>query len=183
MNDLSPKEQYELKREEKLRDREKSQQVGRGRRLAKRAALTLITLAVIGFGVWFLGRGGGLTDPTAICIEHAKLVMHIHPRLEVRIKGEVQEIPANIGVLPTCMRPLHTHDGSGTLHVEFPTRRDVPLAEFFRVWEKPFNREQIFEFRNGPEGTVKMFVNGEANEEFENYIIHDEDRIEIIYAP
>ena len=172
MDELSSKEKYELEREEKRREKEKSQRTCQTGRFAKQAVMAIVILGAIGFGGWLLGRSGDSNDPTAICVQHARLAMHIHPRLEIRVNGEAQEIPADIGVSPACMRPIHTHDASGTLHLEFPTVRDVALGEFFRVWEKPFRREQV---------TVKMFVNGVLNEEFENYIMKDGDRIEILY--
>ncbi len=34
----------------------------------------------------------------------------------------------------------------------------------------------------GEGGTVAMFVNGEENFEFENYLMQDNDRIEIVYG-
>lgn len=30
--------------------------------------------------------------------------------------------------------PLHTHDDSGTIHVESSTNRNYRLGEFFKVW-------------------------------------------------
>lgn len=147
---------------------------------------TVIWIVVVlgaAFGFIFLGnRQADSQDITKICIQHRNLRMHIHPHLKIVIKGEEEAIPANIGIpSPTCFRPIHTHDDSGTLHIEFPNPRDVRLGEFFLIWGKQFNSNQIFEFTNGPEGKVRMRVNGKENTEFENYIMKDLDQIEIIY--
>lgn len=139
------------------------------------------------FGFIFLGNRQKANqtenqDITQMCIQHQGLRMHIHPHLTIMIKGLQQPIPANIGIVsPVCFRPIHTHDASGTLHLEFPQPRDVRLAEFFLIWGEEFNSNQILDFVNGPEGQVKMMVNGQENTEFENYIMKDLDQIIIIY--
>lgn len=110
--------------------------------------------------------------------------VHYHPELTIVIKGQKQEIPADIGIGSQYknnrfydpmmnMTDIHTHDSSGTLHwevMEGPTKKGhLRLGNFFEIWEKPFN------------ANVKMLVNGEINQEFDNYLVKDEDRIEIIY--
>ena len=124
---------------------------------------------------------GPIDDVTTACVQHTGLGMHIHPNVRIVIKGEEQTIPANIGIQPGCMRPIHTHDDSGTLHLEFPGEQDVRLGQFFAVWGKTFNKNCIFDRCNSPEGTVKFFVNGQPNEEHENYPMKDGDKIEIRY--
>ena len=48
-----------------------------------------------------------------------------------------QVIPSNVGIspgTPPCLRPLHTHDGSGMIHVE-PDDASHPvyvIGDFFR---------------------------------------------------
>ncbi len=59
---------------------------------------------------------------------------------------QVQLIPANIGLLPNCNRPLHTHDASGTIHVETDENRDYVLGDFFFVWGKIFNNSGVFPY-------------------------------------
>jgi len=60
-----------------------------------------------------------------------------------------QVIPSNVGIspgTPPCLRPLHTHDGSGMIHVE-PDDSSHPIytiGDFFRIWGKEFNSSGIF---------------------------------------
>lgn len=115
------------------------------------------------------------------CVQHNGIGTHIHPVLTIRLKGERVEIPENTGIDSDCMHPIHTHDNSGTLHLEFPKPRDVRLKEFFEIWGKRFDSQCIFEHCNGSEGTVKMTVNGQPNTEFGEYVMHDHDQIEIMY--
>ena len=64
----------------------------------------------------------------------APLAMHIHARVEIFVDGQQVVIPANVGVFALAAYPLHTHDDSGTIHVESPVVRDYNLGEFFDVW-------------------------------------------------
>lgn len=120
--------------------------------------------------------------------------IHWHPHLEIIIKGEEVGIPANIGIgskyanspfydSMMSMTNMHTHDASGTLHWEVmmhaPIPQDMYLGNFFQVWGETFNKNCIFVFCNGPEGDVKMTVNGKLNNDFEKYIVKDGDEIVI----
>src|SRR5947209_1562386 len=48
------------------------------------------------------------------------IAMHIHPHLTILINGQDQVIPAGIGVEASGDLPMHTHDDSGTIHIESP---------------------------------------------------------------
>lgn len=109
--------------------------------------------------------------------------LHWHPKLEIFIKGVKQEIPEGVGLKPV-EQPIHTHDASGTVHLEFPgvvKKDDLKIGQFFKIWGKEFSSNCIFDKCNGPEGKVKMTVNGKENQEFENYSMRDADGIEIRY--
>lgn len=177
------REKYQLKQQQKIETKEKERQKRRMKKTAKTVVLILIVTGVIFWGGWYLvsKTADAPGDDLAICIQHARLAMHIHPQLSIMINGQDYEIPADIGISTGCMRPIHTHDATGTLHVEFPRVREVKLGEFFKIWEKIFNADCIFEHCSGGEDQVKMFVNGEQNFDFENYVMRDLDRIEIIY--
>ena len=119
--------------------------------------------------------------------------IHWHPKVSITINGEKQFIPVNIGitvgkimdteVAGMRMSPMHTHETDGTIHMEQqnPKEHTMKLGYFFDVWDKKFDSECIFEYCNSDEKTLKMFVNGEPNYEFDNYMLKDKDNIEIIY--
>ena len=111
---------------------------------------------------------------------HTNLALHNHADLEMIIDGKAQIIPANIGILPGVMRPIHTHDAGGELHMEGPCKRDFKLGDFFAIWGKKFNSQCIFD-KCTDSGALKMTVNGFDNKEFENYILKDDDDIVIEY--
>jgi len=141
----------------------------------------VITLLILFGGVWLFKAPQG-DDPEVI----ATRGIHWHPHLEIYVKGEKQDIPADLGVgpqyagMPTFdpamrMTAVHTHEPDGTIHFEFParvTREDTKLGNFFRIWNKDFRA-----FGR----TVVMTVNGEENAELDEYEMKDGDKIVLRY--
>ncbi len=171
---LTKKERRQMKREEKRKEQEKVKEAkGRKNMLLWGGLIILAAL-----GAFFLFRylfttpkdGTLAADILKTCVNHTSPGMHIHPDLRIEINGEREDIPANIGISGNCMRPLHTHDSMGKIHVEFPRAHNFTLGDFFHVWDKPF-----------PDA-ITMTVNGQANTEYENLILKDHDQIEIEYA-
>jgi hypothetical protein len=111
----------------------------------------------------------------------ASLAMHIHPHLLIAVDGVPVTIPANIGFRPTGWLPLHTHDATGTLHVESPVAYDFNLSDFFRVWNVPFTAQNFMGLPLDAGHTLTMTVNGAPNAAFGNYVLHDGDQIALSY--
>ena len=114
------------------------------------------------------------TPVTEMCIQHSQtFARHDHAFLHIMISGSAYTIPANTGITPTCMRPLHTHDTTGEMHIESPVRHEFMLGDFFLVWGQPFNANQILSYRAGPGTghTLTMTVNGVQNSQFENFVL------------
>jgi len=111
---------------------------------------------------------------------HQNVKLHIHSNLKIMIDGVEQQIPANIGVLPGIMRPLHTHDLDNKIHIEGLCPREFALGEFFSVWGKAFNSTCIFD-KCTDSGELKMYVNGKESSEFEKLILRDDQIIVIEY--
>ncbi|MGH9992597.1 MAG: hypothetical protein ACREAZ_08145 [Nitrososphaera sp.] len=78
-----------------------------------------------------------------------KLVMHIHAHLAVVQDGEQLEVPKEIGISSDLWKdrsldrfgpssgllsPMHTHDTSGTIHIESTVERGYTLGEFLSIW-------------------------------------------------
>ena len=111
---------------------------------------------------------------------HQNLALHIHSDLTIIINGISQTIPANIGIAPNIMRPLHTHDLSGEVHNEGPCVRSFTLGEFFEIWGKQFNKQCIFD-NCISNGSLSMSVNGKDSKEFDSLVLKDDDKIIIEY--
>jgi hypothetical protein len=62
-------------------------------------------------------------------------VIHIHQHLDVFVNGKHEPVPASIGIYDgQFLTELHTHDATGIMHVESPTKREFDLGQFFGVW-------------------------------------------------
>ena len=105
------------------------------------------------------------------CTTEMATQFHIHPILKIFQGDKPVILPAYIGIKNGCMRPLHTHDASGKVHVESPEKRDFTLGDFFASWEKPFDRENL----------KRMTVNGKDSTEYENLVLRDDDEISLYY--
>ncbi|MDO8436206.1 MAG: cupredoxin domain-containing protein [bacterium] len=141
--------------------------------------IAIIGVVVIGGAVWFLSIKPSAPESEII----SKKGIHWHADLSIKILGQLQDIPAGIG-LGITEHYIHTHESDGIIHIEFPglvRRDDIRLGQFFEIWGKKFNKECIFDKCNGLDGKLKMLVNGNENSDFENYVMRDKDKIEIIF--
>lgn len=121
-------------------------------------------------------------QPRNQCVQHnPNLGMHIHPNVQIEIDGQPQPIPANIGINPTCMKAIHTHDETGKVHLEYSEPHDFTLADFFAVWGKTFNKNQILDKQVDEITTIRMTVDGQPNEDYENLVLKDEQKVIIKY--
>lgn len=115
------------------------------------------------------------------CTSDMATQFHIHPHLEIIILGQKQEIPSAIGINSGCMNALHTHDNSGKIHVESPEKRDFNLSDFFAVWNKTYNKNQIFDYKVDDKHTIRETVNGKETQDYESTVLYDKDQIIIYY--
>lgn len=81
-----------------------------------------------------LGISSNISGITCDRTEH--LVYHNHTKLVINYKNNQSvTIPADIGIVPNeCIFWLHTHDDSGIIHVESPTKVSFTLGQFLQVW-------------------------------------------------
>ena len=120
-----------------------------------------------------------------------QMVMHIHPRLEIILDGTRATVPANIGIASnlwenhvldqygmTGMAPLHTHDATGTIHVESNANGNYTLGQLFDVWGVPFSESCILN-KCSKSGSVSVLIDGVRNNEFRNHVLRDGELIHI----
>ncbi|MBI4133610.1 hypothetical protein HY478_03275 [Candidatus Uhrbacteria bacterium] len=154
-------------------------------RAARQWGIGLGIVAILGVGVWGLTRIPQVREVGDVlnsCVNHGGVsAMHWHPVLRIVINGEPQDIPEGIGISGGCMRPIHTHDTSGKLHIESPVIREFTLGQFFTLWEKSFSREQILDARIDEIHEIVTNVNGVQVDTFENTALHDGQEIVIEY--
>ncbi len=85
---------------------------------------------------------------------------HIHAQLAIEHNGAKVGVPANIGIVGggdamVCIYWLHTHDDSGTIHIEAPGG-NFTLADFFAVWGQPLSSTRVGRYT----GHVRAYLNG-----------------------
>src|SRR3989344_8039526 len=154
--------------------------------------IVIIAVILVFGGFLFLFRN---QSPNQNTNEIPQQPIHWHPKLKIIINGEEQPIPVGIGInigrsmdfeiSGMRMSPTHTHERAGTIHLENNRPCQKPetltLGYFFKVWDKNFNSNCIFEYCNNENGTLTMAVNGKMNYEFDKYVMHDKDKIVIEY--
>jgi hypothetical protein len=84
---------------------------------------------------------------------------------------------------------MHTHDDSGIIHIESPEVRTFTLGEFFDIWNKKFNNNQLFDNVVGEgssnNNTLSVYINGirVSNEvDYREVKINAHDEIAIVYG-
>ena len=155
----------------------------RWRQRLKIATLSISIFLLVAAGIIAIARYAANQPPLTEADIVSRSGLHWHPEIAIYIKGMKQDVPAAIG-LGLVHQPVHTHEADGVVHLEFSSlvkKDDLTVGQFFNNWGKPFSRERVLDYTNGPDGTVKMYVNEEPNDAFEHYVMQDNDRIEIRY--
>lgn len=87
-------------------------------------------------------------------------VVHIHQHLDIFVNGKREPVPANIGIYDgQFITELHTHDATGIMHVESPTKRSFDLGQFFGVWGVRLNANCVGGYCK-PTKPWRVYVNG-----------------------
>ncbi len=134
----------------------------------KVGAVVVVLLAVGYVGLPYIigSHPGSNFDVVTYCGVEAS-VEHYHPLLLIYYNGQQQLVPADIGISPSETSPvnscpsgelhvLHTHDGSGIIHVELPA---VPasspnLGQFFEIWGQTLTPAVVAGFSGSVKATM-----------------------------
>jgi hypothetical protein len=109
--------------------------------------------------------GRGQTVDGIGCGAQEYATLHVHTHLAIFYDGKQMQVPQYIGFAPSlvggCLYWLHTHDGSGIIHIEAPDISPpqggpYTLGMLFDIWGQPLMRSGVA----GLNGTVTAFVNG-----------------------
>lgn len=140
--------------------------------------VAVAALAIVGGYQLFLRSPLGEFSVTSTCITGE--TYHVHSTLRIIINGEEQKIPSNLGTAP-CVKPIHTHDDTGLIHLENAKPFRAILGDFFLVWEKPFSRDHILDYNADETHEIIMTVTGERSDQYENLVLEDKQEIVIEY--
>jgi hypothetical protein len=88
--------------------------------------------------------------------------MHEHANVQIFVNGKQQTIPTDIGIDPGAgtIQSIHTHDETGTVHLESSKARTFTLGEFFGVWGVRFTPSCLGAYCNDGSNQLRVYVNG-----------------------
>ena len=126
-----------------------------------------------------LGQRAGLAPA-----RHEYFTYHVHAHLDIFLNGKPIQVPAALGInildpgvhtfkapdgstayggiaecKKPCISPLHTHDDTGVIHTEAPTRHSFQLGQFFREWSVRLSSKCIGQYC-APKQKVAVYVGG-----------------------
>lgn len=168
----------------KKQEREK-EQTRAGAKRAPIGRIVGIVIAVVvvfggGYGIWQMGKNApaSITNGAPATTTYTDAPVHWHAAFEVELCGKKQDF-SSYGATTHAGSPLlHTH-GDGLIHIEgrVIAKEDIAVGKFFDGIDIPFDRDRIMDKKNGDTckeggqpGQVKMFVNGQSNNEFRDFV-------------
>ncbi len=156
------------------------------RRLAKRIVIWAVVIAALtGLG-WSMFSQGASRPPS-----YTGRPVHWHALFDIKICSEPKNLleydPGRRMVGPML---THTH-GDNKMHIEGQVNRpeEIKIGGFMEALNIPFSATTIKSKTNGDScpdgqpGMVKMFVNGQPNTDFREYVPKDGDAIRIVFEP
>jgi len=87
--------------------------------------------------------------PLEQCIPSENMAFHYHSKINATLNGEPFIVPTNIGLTPSCVKPLHTHDTDGVIHIEFVKPVRFTLGNFIKLWGIDLNQYDFKIFAKG----------------------------------
>lgn len=115
------------------------------------------------------------------------IVMHEHTNVQIFVHGESQPIPTDIGIDRSSGEPfvvsLHTHEESGTVHLESSVSRTFTLGEFFDIWGVRLSPSCMGAYCNGETDRLRVFVEGEeVTTNIRDVSLSDQEVVVITYG-
>lgn len=110
---------------------------------------------------------------------------HIHAMLHIYINGLLSPLPADIGIdqATGVESSMHTHDGTGIIHMEAPHPFDYTLGDFFAVWGVKLGPAQLGGLKGYGGDHLHFFINGKPLSNPAARMLHNGDSVVIGYGP
>jgi hypothetical protein len=133
------------------------------KRILIRSMIALAVIAVAaGIMTNIITQQARAQDPLYQCIESDNLAYQAYVTISVTVNGLPVEIPSGVGIQENCMRPIHTHDTSGLVHIVFNKPYDFRLGHFLWYWG--------FDIQSYD---ASVYVNGVAQQNYLDMVLRD----------
>lgn len=115
------------------------------------------------------------------CVTHTDFSKtHTHAMLSINQDGRKIKVPANLGITSSCMHPLHTHDETGLIHMEYGRAMKYTLGDFFDLMGVVLNDTQIGALRTQDGYVISVEKNRKPiTSSYRNILLKDHDKIVI----
>lgn len=113
------------------------------------------------------------------------MALHIHQHVDIYVDGNTVAMPSDIGdnEAEGFISPIHTHDGTGIIHVESRKIQRFTLGQFFDIWGVRLTDRCLGGYCNDNEKKLRVFVNGlEINDNFRTIELIEHQEIVIAYG-
>jgi hypothetical protein len=110
---------------------------------------------------------------------------HIHVMLHIYVNGILAPLPADIGLDPAkgLESSMHTHDGTGIIHMEAPHPYKYTLGDFFEVWGVKLGPAQVGGLKGYGGNHLHFYLNGKPLSNPAALVLHRKDSVVIGYGP
>jgi hypothetical protein len=110
---------------------------------------------------------------------------HIHAMLHIYVDGLLRPLPADIGLDPAkgVESSMHTHDGTGIIHMEAPHPYSYTLGDFFSVWGVKLGPAQVGGLKGYGGDHLHFYLNGKSLSNPAAHVLHNGDSVVIGYGP
>jgi hypothetical protein len=115
----------------------------------------------------------------------SNLAMHIHSNLQVFIDGQSYPVPVNLGIDQEggYVASIHTHEASGTVHVESSTVDDFTIGDVFDIWGVRLSETCVGGYCDEGQDTLRLYRNGtEITEPVRGVILEDQSVYVLAYG-
>ncbi len=109
---------------------------------------------------------------------------HVHQQLRIYDDGLLVPVPKEIGLQlkQDVASAVHTHDGSGVVHIEADNPITVTLGDLFGVWGVAFGPDHIGGLRAEGDRKLHVFVNGREIEDPATHVLAKDDNIVVAFG-
>lgn len=113
------------------------------------------------------------------CVVHTDFSKtHTHAMLTITQDGRNIKVPANLGITSSCMHPLHTHDDTGLIHMEYPRSIKYTLGDFFDLMGVVFDNGQIGSLKVQDGYVISVEKNSkQIKSSYRGILLKDHDKI------